>query len=176
MFWLDLVTLLLIILFWIGVCYIVWEFLKQWIDKRSLEAQFEDLQSQFVQYQRENSNQMQEFKESYKSLYQKYTDYQQKVSKGLEGIDNDIDAIVDYTNQMVQINQDFFRKIDLISAMITQGSPSQDKIEQLVNQISHDIEMQKMLLREQAREIQQRRADIEKHRERNLHQGQELDR
>ncbi len=176
MFWLDLVTLLLIILFWIGVCYIVWEFFKQWIDKRNLEAQFEDLQSQFVQYQRENSNQMQKFQESYKSLYQKYTDYQQKVSKGLGDIDNDIGAITDYTNRMVQINQDFFRKIDLISAMIMQGSPSQDKIEQLVNQISHDIETQKHLVREQEREIQQRRADIEKHRERNLHQGQELDR
>ena len=93
MFWLDIITLFLIILLLIGVCYIVLEFLKQLIDKKDLETEFEELGSQFREYQKNHLDQMDGYQRSYESLSQQFCQYQKKVGKGLENINNDIDEI-----------------------------------------------------------------------------------
>lgn len=176
MFWLDIITLFLIILLLIGVCYIVLEFLKQLIDKKDLETEFEELESQFREYQKNHLDQMDGYQKSYESLSQQFCQYQKKVEKGLENINNDIDEICKYTDRMIQMNQEFFDQIKRISTLLTQKSLSPEEIKTLIDQISDDVKKQIKYEHLQQEEIQERRANIERHRETDHYRGPELER
>lgn len=174
MFWLNLVILLLIISLWIGVCYTVIEFLKQLIDKKFMEKKFDKLQTQFNEYQRMNSERLQNFQKSYESLYQRYTDYQNEVNKLLVANDSDLESVFRYADRIIQMNQNFFEKIKLISLLLSQEKPNKEEIKQLEIQLSNDIKMQRDFRQKQEELYQERKAEIERKRNNGLYEEPDL--
>lgn len=146
--------------------------LKDILDKKADEKRLEALQTQFTDFQKSVSLEIAEYQKSYETLNQQYNSYRKENESILKSANDTIDKILNYTDKITSLNQQFFDKITLISHLLNEENPPAKEIEQLAHEISNDIEEQTELQKERERIQREREAALMRQREQQLKKEQ----
>lgn len=136
------VVLLFVII--IGVGYVIVEFLKHLVDKKNLEAELEELNTDFVKFQESTIKNLNHYKNSYSLIQNQTTEQTKNTIRVLEKSDKDVEQILEIADKLIDLNENLYDKVVAIDdCLVNEGTISKDHIEKLVAAIHEDIEKKK---------------------------------
>lgn len=168
--------ILLMGLFWLGVGFIVFEIIRQLLDKRDLEKKFEAL--------RKSSDDF--FQDTFKKIDQKEDQYSEtilslqketvRLKSQIQDVNQRMKSVLEYANRLSELNDEFFNKIEIIDRAVSEENIQPESLKLLVAEIKNDTLALNEWKKEQERFSAERKKRIEDRYREEQHRGPDLER
>ncbi len=139
----NIVALVEAVLFFIllvGVVYVIVEFFKQLIDKKVVEKEFDQLKSNFSEFQNDTQEKLDSYKNSIANLKVQVDEHTKTSAKILEKSNQDVEQILDIAEKLTDLHENLYVKVAAIDQCLSHNKPiPKERFDELASAIQDDI-------------------------------------